>query len=119
MDKIIAKGLKFFARHGVNPEEKEKPQRFLFDLEIGLDLSTARQSDQLKDTINYSDLVECVREQVQNRSYNLLEALAESIAESIMRRFPAEYVQVTVKKPDAPVDADFDYFAVTIEKFRQ
>ncbi len=119
MDKIIVKGLAFSARHGVHPEEKEKPQRFLVDVEIGFDLSAASRSDQIEDTIDYSELVKCVREQVENRSYNLIEALAGGIADSIIERFPVRSARVTVKKPDAPVEAEFDYFAVTIEKFRQ
>ena len=51
MDKILIKGLKLFAYHGVNPEEKEQGQNFIFDIAISVDISKACFSDNVNDTV--------------------------------------------------------------------
>ena len=52
MDKIYIRGLRVFAYHGVNIEEKEKGQPFVLDVTLEVDLSRAGQSDNLSDTVN-------------------------------------------------------------------
>ena len=54
MDKITISGLDIFAYHGVNPEEKRYGQHFLLDITLEADLSRARHSDNLADTVNYA-----------------------------------------------------------------
>ena len=54
MDKIHIRGLRVFAYHGVNAEEKEKGQPFELDVTLAADLSRAGQSDDLSDTVNYA-----------------------------------------------------------------
>ena len=61
MDTIHIKGLRLFAYHGVNPEEKRDGQTFVLDLRLGADLSRARRSDRLEDTVNYAAVVKAVR----------------------------------------------------------
>ena len=61
MDRIYIKGLELFAYHGVNPEEKRDGQTFLLDITLHADLSRARQTDSLEDTVNYA----AVRKTVQ------------------------------------------------------
>lgn len=116
MDKISARGLRFQACHGVLPEEKETPQSFVVDLDMYTDLHTAGLSDDLKDTVSYDEVYHQVKKIVEGESFNLLEALAENIAASLLFCFPLQAVEVTVYKPDAPVEGEFDYFAVTIRR---
>ena len=61
MDTIHIKGLRLFAYHGVNPEEKRDGQTFLLDIQLHADLSQARHSDRLDDTVNYAAVVKAVR----------------------------------------------------------
>lgn len=117
MDKIIARGLSFKGCHGVLAEEKKCPQIFKVDLEMYLDLRPAGQEDNLKLTVDYSQVFAQVKKIVEEESYNLIEALAENIAASLLGRFPLSGVKVTVYKPQAPVPGEFDYFAVSIERF--
>jgi dihydroneopterin aldolase len=49
-------------------------------------------------------------------SCNLLEALAERIAQKLLQNFPLSVVDVTIYKPEAPVEGEFDYFAVKIRR---
>jgi dihydroneopterin aldolase len=117
MDKIIACGMTFMGCHGVLPQEKDHPQPFGVDLEMYLDLRPAGQQDDLNLTVNYAQVFAQVQKIVEEESYNLIEALAENIAASLLYRFPLTGVKVTVYKPQAPVQGKFKYFAVTIERF--
>ena len=54
MDKIVIKGLKLFAYHGVNPEEKRDGQNFVIDITANVPLLKAGQSDELVDTVSYA-----------------------------------------------------------------
>lgn len=119
MDKIIARSLKFTAYHGALPQEKLHPQPFIVDLEMNVDLSAAGKSDYLLDTINYAEVYEVVKKIVLGKSYNLIEALAENIATAVLKNFPVKEVKVKVYKPKAPINGDFDYFAVEISRFRK
>ena len=119
MDKIMARGLTFTACHGVLATEKAVPQTFKVDLDLYLDLRAAGMSDDLKDTVSYAEVFEQVRKIVENESYNLLEALAENIAASLLFCYPLQGVEITIYKPNAPVNGIFDYFAVNIKRFRK
>ncbi|HWP98150.1 MAG TPA: dihydroneopterin aldolase [Syntrophomonadaceae bacterium] len=119
MDRIVARGLTFEGCHGVLPQEKSVPQRFLVDLELFLDLGPAGRKDNLEYTIDYSAIFQCVKELVENHSFNLIETLAENIAEAILSVYSISSVRVGVKKPDAPVAGNFEYFGVIIERFKQ
>ncbi len=88
-------------------------------MDLFLDLRAAGLSDDLKDTVSYAEVFEQVRKIVENESYNLLEALAENIAASLLFCFPLQGVEVTIYKPDAPVKGKFDYFAVKIKRFKK
>ncbi len=119
MDKITVKNLKLFAYHGVNPEEKENGQSFIIDVDYFLDLENACKSDSLDDTVNYAKAVKTIRRVFTEKSYDLIERAAQVIADALLEDFKEiEKVSVTVKKPEAPVSAEFDYMAVTIHRER-
>jgi len=119
MDRILAKGLRFIGCHGVLPEEKSEAQVFIVDLELFLDLRPAGREDNLTLTVDYSQVHEMVKKLVEGPSFNLIEALADNIANDILEDFPVEAVGVTVYKPQAPVEGEFDYFAVSIQRGRE
>jgi dihydroneopterin aldolase len=103
-DVIFLEGLRFYGYHGVNPEERVLGQRFVVDVEIAVDLHRAGQSDELGDTVSYSDLYKLVRGVVEGEPRNLLEAVAETIATDVLQAFPPVIaVAVTIRKPEAPL----------------
>jgi len=117
VDKILARGLEFQARHGVLTAEKENPQSFLVDLDLFLDLKAAAEQDELALSVDYDKVFHLVKNIVENQSYNLLETLAEKIARALLDSFAAlQAVEVQVSKPDAPVKGNFNYFAVKIRR---
>jgi dihydroneopterin aldolase len=92
--------LEVFGRHGVEEEERRQGATFLYD--ISVDVSDKASSDQLEDTVDYTEVAELVREISDSRQFNLLEALASAIADAILGRFPVERVSVRVRKPTPP-----------------
>lgn len=119
MDKIIIKGLKLFAYHGVNPEEKEQGQDFIFDIELYADFHKACVSDKVEDTVSYAKVVKTVRRVFTAHKYDLLEKCAQVVADAILDEYQQVFmVDITLKKPNAPVSADFDYMAVNIVRDR-
>lgn len=103
MDTIQIKGLRIFAYHGVGPEEKRDGQPFVLDIAMKADLSRARRSDDLEDTVNYAAVVEAVRAAFTAQSYDLIERAAQAVCDAVLEGFPpVQEVQVLLKKPEAP-----------------
>ena len=119
MDKIYIRGLRVFAFHGVNPEEKEKGQPFVLDVTLGVDLSRPGATDDLADTVNYSKVTKCVLRTMREGKDNLIERAASRVAEAVLAEFPVQEVTVLLKKPRAPIAADFDDVAVEITRSRE
>ena len=120
MDTIHIKGLRLFAYHGVNPEEKRDGQTFVLDLRLGADLSRARRSDRLEDTVNYAAVVKAVRAAFTGGGFDLIERAAQAVCDAVLEGFPqVEEVSLLLQKPEAPVSAEFDYMAVEITQRRE
>ena len=119
MDKISIKGLKLFAYHGVNPEEKENGQNFVIDLDYYVNIARACQMDTLDDTVSYAKVVKTIRRVFTAEKYDLIERAAQVIADAELDEFDDIFkVEVTLKKPEAPISAEFDYVAVSIMRER-
>lgn len=116
MDRIILKGLEFYAYHGALPEENRLGQRFVIDLEMQLDLREAGMQDDLNMTINYGEVYTLIKEIVTGTRYALIEALAQVIADRVLEKYPVHSVRVRVEKPQAPIPGIFEYAAVEIER---
>jgi dihydroneopterin aldolase len=119
-DAILLEGMRFYAYHGVNPEERTLGQRFTVDVALAVDLRRAGERDDLAATVSYSDVFKLVRRIVEGEPRNLIEAVAEAIATAILAAFPpVERVTVTVRKPEAPLrGAMLDAAAVRITRWR-
>lgn len=110
---IILKDYEVVACHGVNPEEKVNPQRFLFTVKVDTDFARAKATDNIDNTVSYSAVKKVVKRVAEGDSFDLIETLAYTVAKSVLLAFPlADSVDVLVKKPDAPMSGTFDYVAV-------
>ncbi len=114
MDRIVIHGAHFYGRHGVSEEERRVGGHYTVDIEMSYDLAAAGASDDLRDTISYSDVFRAAREIVEGTSFHLIEALAEQIATMVLSRFPAQAVLVRVKKEPPPIAGAIDYAGVEI-----
>ena len=98
MDIIFLRELKIETLIGVYEWEKRVPQTLQIDLEIALPSSTACQTDNIDDALNYADIVRHLQTVLSSRHFNLLEALAEHISQIILHVFNAPWVKVSVAK---------------------
>lgn len=116
MDKILVQGIQFFGRHGVSPAEREVGQRFLVDVELGMDLARPGASDRLQDTVSYVAVHDLVVEIGRGEPMTLLEGLAERIAGALLGRFGPREVKVRVRKPAPPIDGVMEWVGVEITR---
>jgi 7,8-dihydroneopterin aldolase/epimerase/oxygenase len=119
-DEILLAGMRFYGYHGVNPEERVLGQRFTVDVAMAVDLRRAGQSDELADTVSYSEVYRLVKQIVEGTPRNLIEAVAEEIAVDILKRDErVKRVTVTVHKTEVPLKgALLDAAAVRITRWR-
>ncbi|SHG10184.1 dihydroneopterin aldolase [Kaistia soli DSM 19436] len=118
-DRILISDLRYFAFHGLLPEETTLGQRFRIDLACELDLSEAGTTDDMTKSVHYGHLIATVERVATTRRFKLIEALAEAIATELFADFARiEAVSVTVTKPEAPVPSATGVVAVSIERRR-
>jgi dihydroneopterin aldolase len=118
-DAIFITGLLVHAHHGVMRHETKVGQQFAIDLELAIDLAEAGASDKLVDTVSYASIVEAATRAFTAKSFRLVEAAAQAIADEVLAAFPrVASVRVTVHKPHAPIAAIFNDVGVTIRRTR-
>ncbi|WP_396655869.1 dihydroneopterin aldolase [Microbacterium sp.] len=118
LDRIVLRGLRVRGNHGVFEFEREQGQDFVVDITLHLRLRAAAASDDVADTVHYGELADQVAAIVGGEPVNLIETLAERIAEAVLGDERVHTVEVTVHKPQAPIDQTFDDVAVTILRGR-
>lgn len=117
-DRIRLDGLRVFARHGVLPGEASVGQVFVVDVELELDLTTAGRTDDLVATIDYGGLANEVTDVVAHERWNLIERVAERVAETALAHDMVQVVTVVVHKPGAPISVAFSDVSVTVRRDR-
>ncbi|MEX3625420.1 dihydroneopterin aldolase [Viridibacillus arvi] len=120
MDKITFKKLQFYAYHGVFSSENELGQRFHCNVTLHLSLEKAGKQDDLEFTCNTPDVVRTITNVVKGKQFKLIEAIAETIADELLKCFPlVESLEVELIKPNPPIDVIFDGLSVTITRNRK
>lgn len=118
-DYIEIKNLEVYANHGVLAEEKKLGQKFYIDAKLYVDVLNAAASDDVENSVNYAEVTEVIQKVFKGKSTNLIETAAQSLAGILLARFTKiDRIDMTVKKPSAPVDAHFDYMSVNITRSR-
>ena len=118
-DELMISGIECFGHHGVLDHERRDGQTFVIDLALGLDSTPAAASDDLRDTVDYGSLAEQVKAAVEKDPVDLIETLAQRIANVCLLDARVQWARVTVHKPDAPIDVQFSDVALTITRKRQ
>lgn len=120
MDKILIRNLKIYAYHGVLNEEKTNGQYFIFDIDAFVDISVPCKTDKVEDTVNYALMVERITEIFTSQKDDLVERAAQRVADGLFAEFEKiSALRILLKKPDAPIDADFDWVGVEINRKRE
>ncbi len=115
-DHIQLHGLRVLGIHGVGPAERLNPQPFEVDVDLMLDLGPAGRSDDLALTVDYGAVLEGVARVVAEKSFCLLEALAEAIAIEVRSDPRVAEVSVSVRKLRPPVPLDVASVGVRITR---
>ena len=118
-DALTIRGIEAVGHHGVFDFERRDGQVFRVDLVLGLDTRPAAGSDDLQDTVDYGSLVTAVKQAVESDPVDLIETLAQRIADICLQDSRVEWTEVTVHKPDAPIEATFSDVALTISRSRR
>ncbi|GGL28309.1 dihydroneopterin aldolase [Planomonospora parontospora subsp. antibiotica] len=117
-DRISVRGLRARGRHGVLPAERELGQEFVLDVTLFLDTSPAAAADDLTKTVHYGELAEDLVKVVEGEPVDLIETLAQRLADVCLARERVTAAEVSVHKPAAPIPLPFDDVVVTITRSR-
>lgn len=119
MDKIVIEDIKIYGYHGVLPEEKKNGQYFYVSAYLMLDLKRAGVSDKLNNTVNYAEVTDIIQDTFVETAYDTIEAAAESVLEAVLNSSDIiSAATIKVRKPDAPIDAEFGDVSVEITRSR-
>ena len=117
-DQLAVRGIEVHAHHGVFDFERRDGQVFVIDLLLGIDTRPAAATDDLARTVDYGTLVDAVRTAVENDPVDLIETLAQRIADVCLAESQVDWAEITVHKPNAPITTTFSDVALTIRRSR-
>ena len=115
-DVLRLRNMRFFAHHGLYPEENALGQHYDVDLDLYGDFRRAGRDDDIEAAINYPQVYALVEKAVTGERFKLVEALAEHIAEQVGTQCAPIELVVRVRKPHPPVAAHFDGIEVEIHR---
>lgn len=108
----------FYGYHGTSAAEKETGRRFEVDCEITTDIARASITDSLENTINYTRVYAVIEDLLHNNRYNLIETLAERLADAVFKSFDIQRLKIRVRKRIPPVPGNIDCLEVETERER-
>lgn len=117
-DEITLTGVRAFGYHGVYADEKRDGQEFVVDAALSMSLRRAAETDDVTDTVHYGELAERIVALVEGEPVDLLETLAQRIADDVLTDERVASVRITVHKPQAPIPVPFGDVAVTVWRSR-
>ena len=117
-DTITLTGLKAFGYHGVFEHEKRDGQEFTIDVSLDVDTARAAATDDILDTVHYGELADKVVQIVTGERYDLIETLADRLANAVLEDARVISTAVTVHKPHAPIPHAFADVSVTARRGR-
>lgn len=100
-DFLFIEALRVDAVIGIYPHERLQPQPLLFDAEIGIDAKRAARSETIRATLDYTRVCQRISEVAIQGRYQLLEALAENVAESLHGEMNISWIRLRITKPNA------------------
>lgn len=106
MDIVYIRGLKVDAVIGVYDWERDIRQTLVLDLEMASNIRQGAATDSIGDALDYAAIADAVTELVAGSSYQLLESLAEAVAQRVMTGFAVPWLRLRIGKPGAVAAAD-------------
>lgn len=119
MDTVTLAGISAIGHHGVFEHERRDGQTFVVDVELRVPTRAAAASDDLADTVDYGQVAADVVAVIQGEPRNLIETVAQQIADVCLAYALVQEVHVTLHKPQAPVGVPFGDVRISITRTRQ
>ncbi len=117
MDQIRIKDLEVYCHHGIKKEENILGQKFLVSAIFYTNIKEAGMKDDIKSSIDYSQVAYFIKEYMKEHTYRLIESVAEHLSTELLLAFPLiQKICLTVKKPWAPILLPLDTVSVKIER---
>lgn len=107
---LFLSGIRADGRHGARPGEKDEPQPFVIDLDLEVEVA----GDAIEGTADYRAITEAVRSVVVDGSFDLIEAMAEEVAETCLSVARVRRATVVVHKPNAATRLGIDGVAAAV-----
>ncbi len=101
MDIIYLRDLRIETVIGIYDWERRMKQTVILDIEMATDIRAAANSDNIEDTLNYKDVAKRIMSFVGESEFELVEALAEKVAEIILSEFNTPWVKLSLNKKGA------------------
>ncbi len=112
---IEIKGLHVFANHGVLDFEKKDGQEFIVDAKLYCDLCKPAFDDSINSSTNYAAVCETINDYMKSTTFDLIEKVAYELTKEILITYPlVDEVDITLHKPNAPIQLEFDDVMVNI-----
>jgi len=118
-DRITLTGVRATGYHGVYEHERREGQVFIADVVLELSLADAARSDDVADTVHYGELADQVAAVLAGDPADLLETVAQRVADRALGYARVDAVEVTIHKPRAPIAVPFDDVSVSIRRVRE
>jgi 7,8-dihydroneopterin aldolase/epimerase/oxygenase len=118
-DRLALRGIRAFGHHGVLEHERRDGQEFVVDAVLGLDTRAAGRADDLSRTVDYGRLSQQLADAIGSEPVDLIETLAQRLADVCLAQPLVEWVELTVHKPQAPIEVPFEDVTLTIHRRRQ
>ena len=117
MDHITIENLEVFANHGMFEEEVNLGQKFLASVRLYFDASVAGKSDDITKSVNYAKVCSDITKWMKTNSCRLIETVAERLAAKLLKDYEiVREVEVTIKKPWAPIGLPLECVSITISR---
>lgn len=114
MSRITLQNMKFHAFHGCLDFEKREGNTFLVTISMNLDTSIAEETDNLEDTLNYQEVYDVVKKEMENPS-ELIEYVARRIYNALKNTFPKiSTLKVELSKMNPPLGGDVESVKIEI-----
>lgn len=112
---IRMKEMEFYGYTGCLPEEKVNGQTFVITCEMNCDSIPGCETDELEGTVNYAEVYEVIKDEVESSHCNLIEYLANNLAKKVLAISDLiTEVKIIVSKPQAPIDGKFKTMEVEV-----
>lgn len=110
--RLFLSGIHAEGHHGARPGEKDEPQPFVVDLDLEVEVVR----DDIDATADYRGITEAVRDVIENGSFDLIEAMAEALADACLDFDPIVRATVVVHKPNAATRLGIDGVAAAVTR---